>query len=271
MKDSWSWLPPNGFLMGMNHLINEWRYQDVVVFEELVDASYIEADRQRCKELGQDRPSYTAYLVKSISDTLVRHPKMNRLLQRPWLGLGALRWVQLTTSDAAVAVEAEVDGTDIAYARILRNCQDKSVGDIMGELRQVSSEAATTGQVPAELGRLCRLIDRMPAPLSWRISILMRLVRSTRRHPRTWVQHRGGAWAITSPAKYGVERLAARSAWPMQFAFGQVKPQVLPIDGEPQVRRSFALTLAWQRELTTGAVAARFFADVVRRLQTAPW
>jgi pyruvate/2-oxoglutarate dehydrogenase complex dihydrolipoamide acyltransferase (E2) component len=54
----------------------------------------------------------------------------------------------------------------------------------------------------------------------------------------------------------------------LQFNFGQVAERPMVIDGACVARRSVYLGLSWHRELTTGAVAARFFAQVIQQLQT---
>jgi len=39
------------------------------------------------------------------------------------------------------------------------------------------------------------------------------------------------------------------------------------VDGQCVARRSAVLSMSWHRELTTGAVAARFFEQIVVQLQ----
>jgi hypothetical protein len=153
----------------------------------------------------------------------------------------------------AVAVEVVEGDLDIAYASIIRNADQIGLEGIGQTLSVLTSR-------PADDPQLKRL-RRLPATLT---SVL---ARATGLHPKLWVRFRGGSCAITSPAKYGIENVVVKGAWPLQFTFGHVRERPMVIDGACVPRRSAMLSLAWHRELTTGAVAARFFEQIVRQLE----
>ncbi len=81
------------------------------------------------------------------------------------------------------------------------------------------------------------------------------------------MKHRGGSVLITSPAKYGVDLLAAKSSWPLTFTFGLVRERPVVRAGHLAVAPTFHLCLQWDRRLQPGAVMARFFARVVAHLE----
>ena len=113
---------------------------------------------------------------------------------------------------------------------------------------------------PADTPQLRRLQRLPPLLTSW-------LARLTALHPKPWVMFRGAAAAVTSPSKYGVESIIVKSSYPLQFSFGRVAERPMVVDGACVARRSCVLSMSWHRELTTGAIAARFFDDIVQMLQ----
>jgi pyruvate/2-oxoglutarate dehydrogenase complex dihydrolipoamide acyltransferase (E2) component len=250
MADSYKLLERNHYLSTLAGLVKEWRGQDAVVFSQLVDFSAVERERDRWKSQGLAKPSYTAFVIDSIARALHSHPKLNRLVYRGPIGY---RWVQLECIDMAVAVEVVEGDLDIAYASIIRNADQIGLEGIGHALDILASK-------PADDPQLKRL-RRLPAALT------AVLARSTGLHPKLWVRFRGGSCAITSPAKYGIESVVVKGAWPLQFAFGNVRERPMVVNGECVPRRSATLSLSWHRELTTGAVAARFFEQIVRQLQ----
>ncbi|HEV8412625.1 MAG TPA: 2-oxo acid dehydrogenase subunit E2 [Bryobacteraceae bacterium] len=247
---AYRFLERNHYLSTQAGLVKEWRDQDVVAFSQLVDFTGVERVRDARQSEGRPKPSYTACIIASIVRALKDHPKLNRLVYR---GLSGYRWVQFEQIDIAVGTEVTEGDLDLAYASIIRNVDQLGVDGIANALVQVAS-------APSESPQLKRL-KRFPA------AVVSVLARGTGMHPKLWVQFRGGSCAITSPAKYGVENILVKSCWPLQFAFGKVKARPMVVDDRCIPRQSAMLSLSWHRELTTGAVAARFFEQVVRQLE----
>ena len=250
MGVSYRFLPRNRYLRVQTELVKEWRAHDVVAFSQLVDFTEVELERARRETAGLLKPSYTAFVIDSIARALRDHPKLNRIVHR---GLGGYRWVQFEHIDMAVAAEVVEGDLDIAYGSIIRNA------DQLG-LEAIATTLARLASAPADDPQLRRL-SRFPATLT------VVLARLTGLHPKLWVRFRGGSCCITSPAKYGVESIAVKGAWPLQFAFGKVAERAMVLDGQCVARRSAVLSLSWHRELTTGAVAARFFEQIVVQLE----
>ncbi len=248
--DTYRLLPRNHYLSTQIGLVKEWRNQDVVAFSQLVDFTPVELERNRRQSEGRLKPSYTAFVIASIVRALKDHPKLNRLVYRSLIGY---RWVQFEQIDMAVGVEVIEGDLDIAYASIIRNAGGLGLDGIANALSQVASS-------PSENVQLNRL-KRFPATLG------AVLARATGLHPKLWVRFRGGSCAITSPAKYGVESILVKTCWPVQFAYGKVKARPMVVDGQCVPRQSAMLSMSWHRELTTGAVAARFFEQIVQQLE----
>lgn len=253
MPKSFKMLERNHYLSTHVGLVKEWCTQDVVSFSQLVDFTTVENARDRYKSQGQVAPSYTAFIVDAIAFALRDHPKLNRIVYR---GLAGYRWVQFDSIDIALAVEVVQGDLDIAYASIIRNADQLGLDGIAGTLLKLASAPDNDLQL--------KRLRRFPAPFA------ALMARSTRLHPKLWVRFRGGSCAVTSPGKYGVEAISAKTSWPLTFAFGKVTERPMVVNGCCVPRRSVVLSMAWHRELTTGAVAVRFFEQIVQKLQ-GPW
>ncbi|HEY2016575.1 MAG TPA: 2-oxo acid dehydrogenase subunit E2 [Bryobacteraceae bacterium] len=251
MIGSYKMLESNHYLSTQIGLVKEWRVKDAVGFSQLVDFTAVEMARDRRKAEGALRPTYTAFIIDSIARALRDHPKVNRIVYR---GFGRYHWAQFQQIDIAVAVELVEDDLDIAYASIIRHADKLGIDGITKALTLLA-------KAPGEDLQLKRLRRFPPALMSV-------LARATRLHPELWVRFRGGSCGITSPAKYGVENVLVKSCWPVQFAFGRVKLRPMVVDGCCVPRQSAMLSMSWHRELTTGAVAARFFAQIIQQLES---
>jgi hypothetical protein len=107
------------------------------------------------------------------------------------------------------------------------------------------------------------LIQKLPCRLArWIFSL-------PRWFPKMWVEHRGGAVMISSPAKYGVDVMVGAWPWPLGFSFGLVKERPVALAGAVAVRPTMMLTMSFDRRLMGGAPAARFFHTVCRFLEEA--
>jgi pyruvate/2-oxoglutarate dehydrogenase complex dihydrolipoamide acyltransferase (E2) component len=251
MSESYRFLERNHYLSTHVGLVKEWRAQDAVAFSQLVDFTEVERERSRRKAEGLTKPTYTSFVVDSVARALRDHPKLNRIVYR---GPAGYRWAQFEQIDVAVAAEVVEGDLDIAYASIIRNADQAGLEGITNTLSRLAA-------APTEDPQLKRL-RKFPAALT------VGLARLTGLHPKLWVRYRGGCACVTSPAKYGIESIIAKSSWPLQFAFGRVAERPMVVDGQCVPRLSVMLSLCWHRELTTGAEAARFFERIVVQLQS---
>lgn len=250
-------LPTDKWRAATNGIVGEMVAADVVVFTALVDATAPAEFRERCKARGDAKPSWTSLVIKAISLGLRSHPAMNRLVLRGWF---RHRPVQLDQVHAVVAVERVRGGEDTVYATILRNTDEKSVWEISDELHQ--SSLLEEDDDP-RLKLFMKLVRILPGPLSrWIIGL-------PRWSPRLWLENRGGSFALTTVGKYGVESVFVKWPWPISFTFGEVKKRPIVVDEAVKPRLSFYFSMAWNRELTNGAPAARLFSDILQHLVNA--
>jgi pyruvate/2-oxoglutarate dehydrogenase complex dihydrolipoamide acyltransferase (E2) component len=238
-------------------LVGEVVRQDTVFFTSLVDASALDELRRGAILRGEPKPSYTALVIKAISLALKAHAEMNRLVLG---GVFRHRPVQLHCVDAVVAVERVRGGEDTVYAGILRATDLKSSGRITWELRKLSSGEEAED---ARLALFMRLVRRAPG---WLCRLLVGLPRLG---PKLWIEHRGGAFALTTVGKYGVDSICAKWPWPLTFTYGEVTRRPVVVGDAVVARNSFFLSMGFDRRLCNGAPAARFFHEIVRRLGAA--
>ncbi|MCK6473823.1 MAG: 2-oxo acid dehydrogenase subunit E2 [Planctomycetes bacterium] len=248
-------LDRNPFFETMCEIVKDWETEDVVMFSNTVDLSRAVEQRKALRKAGRMPPTYTAYMVRAISLALRDHPKINRLVWRLPL---RKRLVQLEDVHAAVAVERPGDEVDMAFPTIVRDSDRRSSLEIAEALRKAS---ATDPENDPTWRKFRFLLRHLPAWAN------RRLIGMPVMHPKLWMEHHGGSFLITSPAKYGVDRIFVKVAWPLAFSFGEVKERPVAVDGRVEARTTTDLTLSWQRRLTTGAVAAQFFNSICRRLR----
>lgn len=248
-------LPSNPFYNTMSSVIKSWAAQDVVMFSRTVDFTVIERLRKQIRSSGVRPPTFTALIIKAISLALREHPKVNRLAFDHVL---FRRLVQLNEVHAMVAIERGLDEYDIAIPTVIRHTDRLSATEISEELAR---RARADDENDAVRRKFLFFLRTLPAWLNRMLIALPGLA------PSLWVRHHGGSFLLTSPAKYGVEAIHVKTAWPLTFSFGLVEKRALVVDDRVVARPATTLTLSWHRHLTTGAVVARFFNEIVQRLQ----
>lgn len=254
---SYQLLPFDRWASATAGFVNEVARMDVVFFTSLVDASAIEALRDQWGPPGAAKPSYTAVVVKAISLALREHPRLNRLVLG---GRFRHRPVQLREVDAVVAVERARGEEDTVYAGVIRNTDSKPLAEIHSELRGLSSGEEKDDP---RLRLFMRLVRWAPGWLCrWIVGL-------PRFGPRLWHEHRGGAFALTTVGKYGVDAICAKWPWPLTFTFGEVKKRPVVVGDEVVACVSFYLSMGFDRRLCNGAPAARFFKRIVELLEHA--
>ena len=191
------------------------------------------------------KPSYTAMIVQTAAEILREFPAVNRAIFGPFFWR---RLVQFSDIDITVAIEKSVvDADAIVLAHTIRACQDRSVAQITADL-----QAALKTETDRWL-LFSRVLNYIPPFIcKW-------LLRSAIYLPAQWVQHRGGACFVNSPAKYGVDFVVADMLWPLTFTFGQVKQRPIVIAGKVEARNTIPLTMIFDRRIMQGAIAARVF------------
>lgn len=235
-------------------LNDEMRPECKVTFVKEIDATAMDQKRLKAQATNGHRPSYTALIVEAAAKILKKYPITNRGLTGPFF---FKRLVQFNSIDIAVAVEKDMpDSEAVVLTHILRSCDEMTPQKISEEL----SIALTTETERWQL--FSKVLNRIPPFLcKWILRLAAYL-------PSQWVEHRGGACFVNSPAKYGIDLVIADMLWPLTFSFGEVKERPIVLNGRLEVRRTVALTMIFDRRIMQGAVAARIFNDYCESLET---
>jgi hypothetical protein len=236
----------------------ELRYPgNTVTFLHEVDLTEVEAARARAAQGGGAKPSYTAFVIKAVALAVREFPYANRRATR--FGLFGPRVQRFDRVDAAVLCERELpDAPMVAFVDMIRDADGLSLGELNEKLRALALCDTSNNE---QWGSFVKIIRRLP---SWLANLVIRLPVLS---PRLWARYRGGAFVISSPAKYGVDVVTAMWPWPLGVSFGLVKPRPVVVDGRVVARPTFVLTLNFDRRIMAGAQGARFFKRVVDLLE----
>lgn len=230
---------------------------NTVIFLSEVDLTEVEEVRAKAATAGLRKPSYTAFVIKAVAFALREFPYANRRMTR-WSLFGP-RIQKFNRIDAAVLIERELpEAPMVAFVDMIRDADQASLTEITEQLHRL----ATSDETNNEQWRSFRtIIQRLPRYLAgWvlRLPVLF---------PSLWVRYRGGAFAVSSPAKYGVDVVTAMWPWPIGISFGLVKLRPMVVDRQVKPRPGFVLTLNFDRRLMAGAQAARFFKRITDLLE----
>ena len=229
-----------------------------VHFTAEIDLTEIERVREAAGSSAL-RPTYTAFIAKAVAIALGEFPYANRRLFRP-LWLPFLSYYQaFRGTDIAVAIERNVEGhAAVAYIEVLRDVHRQTLEELTERLRAFSHADVTNSRQWRDFSRLATSV---PAPLA---SLIVRL---PCHFPKMWQQYRGGAVLISSPAKYGVDGIAAAWTHPLGVSFGLAQKKPIVRNDEVVAAMSFTFAMNWDRRVMAGAQAARFFARICALLR----
>ncbi|MFH1022568.1 MAG: 2-oxo acid dehydrogenase subunit E2 [Planctomycetota bacterium] len=241
----------------------EIRMGDTVTFLSEIDLSEVESIRQAVPK-GGNKPSYTAFVAKAVALALREFPYANRRLFRLF-GLPFLRrrFQQFTRCDITVAVERDVPGVEVAtFIDILRDVDQRSLAGLTRQLHALATSDETTNRQWRQFKTISTCLPVWLA--KW-------IVRMPVHIPSLWAKYRGGSVLISSPAKYGVDAVVGAWMAPIGISFGLVKDRAVVRRGAVVARRTFVLTLNFDRRMMAGAQAAKFYrriADILEHART---
>ena len=232
---------------------------NMVTFLGEVDLGEVDRVRADWRVDEAPKPTYTAFVIKAVALAVREFPYANRRIFRRGLLLRQ-RPHAFEQIDAAVLCERDLpEAPMIAFVDMIRAVDQQSLGALTQQLRNLATCDTTTN---TQWRTFVRVVRSLP---SWLAAWIIRLPVF---FPRMWVQYRGGAFVVSSPAKYGVDVVAATWPWPLGVSFGMVKPRPVVREGLVVVRPTFTVTLNFDRRLMAGAQAARFFHRIVELLET---
>ena len=219
-----------------------------VTFFREIDCSVIENIRAQYVLYNLKKPSYTAFIIKAVSQAIADHPFVN---SRVFPGFPYHKIFKFPEINTAVACEKDMPGAEfMVFVDIIRNSDNKPIDAINRELFELANASVENNN---QLKSFMKVIKNFPVFLARQICTLPTMF------PSMWIKYRGASVVVSSPSKYGVDSVSATWTHPMGVSFGlvQKKPMVKNNKIEPVL--CFTLTLNWDRRIMAGAPAARFF------------
>jgi pyruvate/2-oxoglutarate dehydrogenase complex dihydrolipoamide acyltransferase (E2) component len=219
----------------------------------LVDVDVTEARRL----LAAHRPplSTTAFVVASVARAAAEHPEVHAY--RDWRG----RLVRHRHVDVQTLVEVETRQGPFGLVQVVRDADIRNARSIGAELREVkrSPQRATTG---ASLQRLVPLAGHVPGLFRVMYAVMRRSVRVHRATGTVQVTAvgmfggGGGGFAVSPPT------LAS-----LTVVVGGLSRRPRVVGDDVVVREVLDLTVTIDHDVVDGAPAARFVADLRRRME----
>jgi len=227
----------------VDHMITPYAGQMALAYR-MVDVSSLDAMRQSCSR----PPSWTSLVVKALAATLAQHPEINRAILGP---PGWRRLMQFHSSDIAVALEVLTPGDGVeshAHFEIIRQAANCSASQISADLARA---AQAHRQQTDPRWRGLRHLLTLPR---W----LMRgILHQPFWHAHLWVEHRGSACFVNSPAQHGADLIITHWPWPLTITFGLVEPRALVVEGQVCARPTLPLGISFDRRILGGGPAVR--------------
>lgn len=256
--NAWTLLDRNRYFEVLGAMNVENRSDCKVAMLSEIDLSGVQRVRSALRHENGYKPSYTSFVALAAARALREQPHANRI---PVLWPFRRRIVQLRDVHLSIAVERDQPGIEQAvFVGTIRNTDRKDLLEITSELRGLAN---ATPQTCPRWRTFSWMVENLPCWLSrWMLSLPQWI-------PSLWIEHRGGAAMISSPAKYGVDVMMGTWPWPLGFSFGYVKERPVVVNGAVAIRPTMTLTMSFDRRLMGGAPAARFFNRIVEILEHA--
>lgn len=222
--------------------------------------------RRRVKALRREgQPaSFTAWVVKVIAESVARHPEVAAFNQP-----GRNRVVVFPHVDVALVIEREVDGVRVPLPYVIRGADRATLEAIRTAIDAARSQPVrdegdlVLGQARDPLGM--RLFVRLP---QWARLALMRA--TVFASPRRTMAAMGNVM-VTTVGMVGRAQgwIVPVSMHPLCLALGSLGRRPAVVDGEVVARTVLHVTVLVDHDVVDGIPAARFVADLVKRMEGA--
>jgi len=218
--------------------------------------------REKIKSIrrGGSRISFTAWLLKVISDTLIKHNDAAAFL------IGKKKIITFDDISISLLVEKKLGDAKVPIPVVLQKINRKSLQEITLEIEAAKSEELSEGSIV--LNRKTSLLEKSYYHLP---GYLRRIVWKTMlRNPRFIYEKMGNA-AFTSLGMFGQIKgwFIHTTIHPISFGAGSVIKKPVVIDNEIKIREILNLTVLIDHNVIDGAPMVRFINDLVKSIETA--
>lgn len=205
--------------------------------------------------------SFTAWMVKTISDVLLDFPEVHAYLKNKRTIL------TFQDVDVSIMVEKEKDGKKVPIVYILRKTQEKTMESITQEIQKAKREDHDPDKASAgnhQMNKWSTLYFRLP---SW---FRMLFWNYLLKRPRL-AQSMMGSVLVSSVGMYGKISgwFIPTSVHPLAVGIGSIVPKPVVVDKEMTIREILHLTLLMDHDVTDGGQMTRFIKELQQGIETA--
>jgi pyruvate/2-oxoglutarate dehydrogenase complex dihydrolipoamide acyltransferase (E2) component len=220
----------------------------------LIDVDMSEA--RRLLTAGDPPLSTTAFVVASVARAAAEHPAVHAY--RDWRG----RLVRHRHVDVQTLVEVDTGSGPFGLVHVVRDADTRTARDISDELRAVQGAPERT---PAgwALARLAPLAGHVPGVVPAMYAVMSRSVRA---------RQATGTVQVTAVGMFGGGAgfaVAPPTLASLTVVVGGLSRRPRAVDDRVEVRDVLDLTVSIDHRIVDGAPAARFVADLRRRMEDA--
>ncbi|MFX1422894.1 MAG: 2-oxo acid dehydrogenase subunit E2 [Promethearchaeota archaeon] len=227
---------------------------------------YIEVPVSKGKELIKkfsektgEKISFTAWIVKCISDALIQFPEFNSYRK------GRKKLVTFNDIDIIVMVERQLPNKVIPIPYSIRKTTTKDLLSISREIRTAQSMVVTEENQLLDHGVLKRFYPYIPA------FIRHRLIRRIIKDP-FYIKKQGGLIVVTSVGMFTNTR-----GWvggfggitTLNFAIGGITQKLVKSGDSIKEEQCLQITISLDHDIIDGGPAARFSAYLVDLIESA--
>jgi pyruvate/2-oxoglutarate dehydrogenase complex dihydrolipoamide acyltransferase (E2) component len=224
----------------------------IVPMHGLVDVDVTEARRLLD---GHEPPlSMTAFVIAATARAVAAHPEVHAY--RDWRG----RLVRHRHVDVQTLVEVQTEQGPFGLVHVLRDADVRNVDDLSAELRRVRANPTSTPSGRA-LQRLAPMAGRVPGVFPAMYAVMSRSVRA---------HELAGTVQVTAVGMFaggGGFALAPPTLASTLVVVGGLSRRPRVIGDDIAVRDVLDLTVTIDHNVVDGAPAARFGADLRRRME----
>jgi len=228
----------------------------VLEFDITESRRCIRAHRERTGE----RLSFTGWLITCLARAIEDHKEFNTYRQ------GRRKLVIFDDVDVGVTVERVVNGRHITMAHIIRKANEKNVGEISAEIRQLQEESVSADtQIIGTLSRFERFVLASPG---WFKKLLLVILR---RNAFMKKKHLGtvGLTAIGMLGTYPGWAIPLGGTTNVVVAVGGITTRPSMVEKEIQMREFLHVTITFDHDLVDGGPLVRFTTQLSELLEGA--
>jgi pyruvate/2-oxoglutarate dehydrogenase complex dihydrolipoamide acyltransferase (E2) component len=203
--------------------------------------------------------SFNSFLIKSISNTVERHPEAAAFRY------GKNRLIYFNDVDISLIVEKDIGGNKVPIPMIINHTNTKSLTEITKEIEEAKSRPLNEKDIV--ISRKSRSYERLYYNLPGFIRRTFWLFLA--RNPKQAFKKMGNV-AITSVGMVGRINgwFVHKSVHPLSFGIGSIIKKAVVVNDEIKIREILNMTILFDHDVLDGAPMVRFVKDLTNLIES---